>query len=1098
MENNRDIFIAKLDRFIRKHYQNLLLRGFLLCFVLLLSYFFLISLSEYFLYLSVAIRTTLIFFSVVLIIVLGYQFLIRPIIGLLKIGKRISYRQAIDIISTHFPDLQDKLINTLELTEQAEQINQKENSLLLASINQRIESVKIIPFRNAVSFKANYKYLKYLFAIATVIALVYFLIPDMYSNSTERLVNYRTKYTPPADFSFELDNWTGRAVKGSNFSLKVRTEGKYIPNEVYLLTDNSRFLMKKENSIEFSYLFRNINSDISFRLQSGKVISEEFKITVISKPGIKNFSISIKSPTYTKLPLRIEKNIGDVSVPEGSELKWVFETDFSSTGELIFSDSLNPSPLILDGNRLQFSRKIRKQNSYRIYLSNKEFDRETYAKYNVDVVPDLYPQIKIASIQDSLIESGYYFRGQIKDDYGFSKLRFVYEADNLPPVYIPISLNRNLSAQEFFFSFDFASENFQEGSNVKYYFEVFDNDGINGAKKASSEQFNYYIPDSKQLYDLNTAVQDSIGSKINQSIQLSESIQQDILSMQKNTLDGSAEKWQQEQLLNEIGKKKKQLDDLLQEVIQENQRKNRLMNSTGMDDPLLMEKQKQIEDLLEKIMDPELQKLFDEFNKLAEDLKSEDINKLGNKLKMSMDDFQKQLDRNLQLLERYEIEVRVQQLTDRINKLAEEQDISADKNRRDAEKIRQDQKLGEEKWNELKEDLKDVTDKNSSIQKPYDFDGDLNDLQDEIDEMIQESNQFFENNKFGKGAKNMKKTSSKQRSFAQKLKDNIANSSSAQMTADIGNLIRLMNNLIEFSFQQEEVLNGFKRIGYLNPKYVEMIEKQGDLKEEYALIQDSLIALSTRSPQVASLIDNRIFNIENELEKVITEASERRKIQAATAQQKVLTDINELSVFLSEALKQMMEQMANAMPGDQMGDQKGGQPSFSGLKSDQKSLKKMLEELISDMKNGKSGKDSKEKLGKFLQQQEMYRQNLQEMLQNGGLGNESEKILREVTKMLDQMESDISNFSINSNMILRQNRIFSKLLEAENAHREKDFDKKRESKSGNILKLSNPREIFEYKRVRTDFEGVFYDSNVKLFDYYNKLYLDYMIKLNND
>jgi hypothetical protein len=72
------------------------------------------------------------------------------------------------------------------------------------------------------------------------------------------------------------------------------------------------------------------------------------------------------------------------------------------------------------------------------------------------------------------------------------------------------------------------------------------------------------------------------------------------------------------------------------------------------------------------------------------------------------------------------------------------------------------------------------------------------------------------------------------------------------------------------------------------------------------------------------------------------------------------------------------------------------------------------------------------------------------------------------------------------------------LLKAENAQREKDFEKKRESKSGNYLKLSNPTEIFEYKRVRTDFEGVFNDSYVKMFDYYNKLYLDYMININND
>jgi hypothetical protein len=133
-----------------------------------------------------------------------------------------------------------------------------------------------------------------------------------------------------------------------------------------------------------------------------------------------------------------------------------------------------------------------------------------------------------------------------------------------------------------------------------------------------------------------------------------------------------------------------------------------------------------------------------------------------------------------------------------------------------------------------------------------------------------------------------------------------------------------------------------------------------------------------------------------------------------------------------------------------------------------------------------------------LQKQEMFQQNLREILQKGGIGDESENILREIMKMIDKTEVEVSNFSINSNTLKRQNRIISRLLKAENAQREKDFEKKRESKSGNYLKLSNPTEIFEYKRVRTDFEGVFNDSYVKMFDYYNKLYLDYMININND
>ncbi|WP_421921066.1 DUF4175 family protein [Marinifilum sp.] len=1094
MENNQNTLIAKLDRFIRKYYQNLLLRGFLLCLVLFFSYFFLISFSEYFLYLSVAMRTLLVSLTAIFIVALIFQLIVRPIVGLLKVGKRISYRQAIEIISKHFPELKDKLINTLELSVQASKINQDENSLLLASINQRIDSVKIISFRKAISFKANIKYLKYLFAVISVLIFVHLLIPDMYSNSTERLLNFNIKYTPPADFTFHLDDWSGIATKGADFSLKAHTEGKYIPKEIYLVTDNSRFLMKTEKLGNFSYLFRNINSNISFRLQSGNIISKEFQIKLISKPSIKKFSILIKSPSYTKLPLRTEKNIGNVSVPMGSVLEWVFETDFSSAGELIFSDSLNPTPLILERNSFKFSKKINEKSSYRVFLMNDDFNRYSYAEYNIDIIPDLYPQIKISSIQDSIIESGYYFLGQIKDDYGFSKLRFVYQIENQTPTYIPISVDPNLSSQEFFFSFNFANENFEDGSNIKYHFEVFDNDGINGSKKAISRRFNYYIPDSNQLYDLNAAIQDSINSKINTGMQLSESIKKDILRMQRNVLNGSSEKWQQKQLLKGIGDKKKQLDELLHEVRKQNERKNRLMNSSGV----LKEKQAQIEELLKKVMDSDLQKLFNEFNKLAEDLKSEDINKLGNQLKMSVHDFQKQLDRNLQLLERFEIEVRVEKLTDRINKLAEDQENALGKESRNLEMLNEIRYSNKEQWEEITKDLDDVLDQNSFNHQPYDFDQDISKKQEEINEMIEESGQLLQNRKVGKGVKNMKKTSSKLKSFAYKLKESISNVTSAQRTEDIGNLVLLMNNLIEFSFKQEDALSRFKRVGYLNPLYTRMIEEQGELKEEYNLIQDSLLALSSRSPQVASMIGNRLLNIENELEKVIEEASERRKVQSATAQQKVLADVNELSVFLSEALKQMMEQMANAMPGDQLGDKKQGQVSFSGLKSQQQSLKNMLKELISEMKNGNLENSSKVKFGKLLQYQEMYQQSLNELLQNGRLGNESEKILREVAKMIDQNESDISNFSINSSMIFRQNQIFSKLLEAENAHREKDFDKRRESKTGNILKLSNPREIFEYKRVRINYEGVFDDSNIILFDYYNKLYLDYMIKLNND
>ena len=211
-----------------------------------------------------------------------------------------------------------------------------------------------------------------------------------------------------------------------------------------------------------------------------------------------------------------------------------------------------------------------------------------------------------------------------------------------------------------------------------------------------------------------------------------------------------------------------------------------------------------------------------------------------------------------------------------------------------------------------------------------------------------------------------------------------------------------------------------------------------------------------------------------------------------------MTEINELAVFLSEALKQLMEQMANAMPGDQMGDKKGNQPSFSGMKAQQESLKKMLEQMIQGIKDGegKAGNKS-ENLGKYLREQEMFRQKMNDMIQHGGHGEQTDKILREVMRLMEQTERETSNFSINRQTLVRQNRIMTRLLEAENASREKEFEKKRESKSGFNHKLSNPKEIFKYKKTDTEFDDLLNDSNVKLIDYYNRIYLDYLIRLND-
>ncbi len=195
-----------------------------------------------------------------------------------------------------------------------------------------------------------------------------------------------------------------------------------------------------------------------------------------------------------------------------------------------------------------------------------------------------------------------------------------------------------------------------------------------------------------------------------------------------------------------------------------------------------------------------------------------------------------------------------------------------------------------------------------------------------------------------------------------------------------------------------------------------------------------------------------------------------------------------------EAVEQLMKQMSQGQPGDK--ECKNPKKSkFPGLKSQQQSLKQQLQDMISQMKDGKMKKKMGRKMGKFLQQQEMYQQKLRQMLKNGEFSQTGEKKIRDIMKMIDQNISEIANFSINANTIARQNRILTKLLEAEKAEQERGYDDKREGRTAKRYKLSNPAEIFRKKSDKSNYNSLYQNSRVKLINYYNKLYLDYMLKL---
>ena len=116
-----------------------------------------VVLLEYFGRFSSHIRAVLLYTFIGVTAVLFVKYILIPLFKLFNIGKTISHEQASKIIGTHFPDVDDRLLNTLQLRNDYNSGSQSE--LLSATIEQRANDLSVVPFSNAVSISQNKKYL---------------------------------------------------------------------------------------------------------------------------------------------------------------------------------------------------------------------------------------------------------------------------------------------------------------------------------------------------------------------------------------------------------------------------------------------------------------------------------------------------------------------------------------------------------------------------------------------------------------------------------------------------------------------------------------------------------------------------------------------------------------------------------------------------------------------------------------------------------------------------------------------------------------------------------------------------------------------------
>ena len=847
-------------------------------------------------------------------------------------------------------------------------------------------------------------------------------------------------------------------------------------------------------------MFRNVNKDVPFTFWAADYYSQNYTLKIVAKPTLINYQIKLTYPIYIGKGIEVIQNPGDITVPLGTIAEWSFNT--VQTEEIILGfGNASAQAEKKNDSRFVFSKKLLTTTPYFIKSKNSSYGVADSLAYLINVIPDAFPGISVDEKADSITGKQLYFIGDISDDYGLTKLVFAYrflKSDTESKVKQgaiskPISVQRDEKTQRFYFQFNINETGVNASDELAYYFEVWDNDGVRGAKSTRSKTMLFKAPSDKELRSEMDKAGKSLKDDMKDAMRESKQLQKELKDLQLKMLEKRELTWEEKKKAQDLLNRQKELVQKIEDIKKQNEKNNLKENEYKESNPELLEKQKQLEKMFNEVLNDELKKLMKDMEKMLQQQNKDALKQEMDKMQMNNKDVEKELDRMLEQFKQLELDKKITETTKQLEKLADQQKeiakkteqldqqkgIKKEDKQQQQEQLKQEQQKLQQEFKDLQKELKDIEQKNKELEEPREL-GDTKKEEEKANEEMQKAQDNLDKKDNKKAKENQDNAAKEMEEMAEKIKEKQEEAEKEQQEEDAATLREILENTIQLSKDQEGLIEEMNKLNGYSPQYVELAKKQKITKDNAKIIEDSLLALSKRVPEISSFINREVTKLNDNLDKSVTGFGLRNFMEIRTRQQYAMTHANNLAVMLSQVLNQMQQQNQQAKskksgkgkPKPKPGQGKGSKPlTMSQIKKMQEELNKQLREGMN--KKGEEGKPQQggqkpgqmpngqqpnpngqqgmgsEGFARMAAQQMAIRQQLQKMMQQmdakqkEGVGGA--KMLEEMKRMMEQTEKELYNKKLTSEMLQRQQEILTRLLESEKAERKQEQEEKREA-----------------------------------------------------
>ncbi len=973
-------------------------------------------------------------------------------------------------VGEHYPAIKDDLKNSLQLLD--EKNKNYSTELIDAAFKSVCQKSERYDFTEIIQSKSIYRFLFQSGVSLSIIGIV-FLTFTGFNDSFKRIINYDQEFSIPPRITFEVIPGNKEIAKGEELIISVKVSGDYNSsvNLYYKYSDQSAFVSKRITETEddfYKYRFSSLNSPLEYYIECEGLESDKFEITVLNRPIVKSLKLVITFPGYSRLEKSIQLDNGSLNVLKGSKVELEIESSENlSRAFLDFSDSVMEMNIDDKDSRVNFT--VVKNDKYSIQLIDERgIESINPVEYEINIIPDLYPELELLAPEDQhrIASDVVALKSKIRDDFGFEKYilnyrlsasRYESTSENFSTVNIPV--NQNMIEQEIYFNWNVSDLFLAEGDVVSYYLEIFDNDIVSGPKSTKSSVRTIIIPSMDEFFDEADKVQDTAKEELTKTLEEAKQLQ-DEMEQLSNELKRDEreisyeEKKKIEETLNkyeQLSEKASDVADKLKDMQNDLMENNLLSNET-------MQKYMELQDLMKELQGNELLDAIRKMQNELEKLLRNQAQKNLDDIKMNENTFRESIERTLNLLKRLQVEQKVDEMIKRAEKLEEKIKKAAEKTLENPEDKNGIEKRQEDINNDLsnfQKAMEDLAEKMSElpnmpekqmekIQEKY-----TEQNNEELGEKIKQDLKNQKSQSMQKMLKQMSQNMNEMGDMFSEMQQQMNREMQMEMFYDMAKII---NDLIHVSKDQEKLKDETEQY----PGDLEMLnkltDKQNKLSENLEKVINKVSALSQKSFAVTPELGNSLGRARIDMQQSKNYLQGGSSGSALMKEKSAMKNVNEAASLMKGAMNQMMNSSG----------QSGGMMSLMQQLKQMSQQQMSLNQMTQMLKQQQLAQQQMESMQRLAEEQEMIRKSLAELNREARESGQSQKLAGDLEKILQEMQEavkDMQSQNPDNNLLQKQERILSRLLDAQKSINERDFEEKRESFSGRDISGSTPASL---------------------------------------